>query len=480
MDLNMSALEYVRGVQDGSISAEDFVASTLERIKKVDGRLHAFLSVSDDAIDRAREIDRRARSGERVGACHGMPVSVKDNICVLDTRTTCASRMLEDYVAPYDATVVSRLREQDAVFVGKTNLDEFAMGLTTEFSAYGPSRNPWDTDSVPGGSSGGSAVAVAAHECVASLGSDTGGSVRNPASFCSTVGFKPTYGLLSRYGLISYANSIEQVGPLTRTVRDAAFLLDIMSGPDANDDTTIRGPQRFLDGIDGGIEGKRIGIISEMMQDGTDPAVLSATRDAISKMEGLGAQCENISLDMVKYSVAAYYVITATEAGSNLARYDNLRYGYELPLEGYEFNSYVEEARERFGPEVKRRLIIGGFVPSAGHAGKYFLKALKVKARLTEEVRQAFARYDLLISPTVPMLPFKIGEKIDDPVALFLVDLNTVTANLTGRPAISVPFAVHGGLPIGIQMMADSGQDRLLLRAAHALEQTVRLPGVPL
>jgi aspartyl-tRNA(Asn)/glutamyl-tRNA(Gln) amidotransferase subunit A len=355
------------------------------------------------------------------------------------------------------------------------------MGLTTEFSAFGPSKNPWNTEYVPGGSSGGSAVSVSAFECVASLGSDTGGSVRNPASFCSIVGYKPTYGLISRYGLISYANSIEQIGPLTRTVQDTAFLLNIISGLDTNDNTTVDNKDEdYLSGIDSGIEGKKIGIIKEMIGEGTDPAVLSATKDAISKLEKLGATCEEVSLDMIKYSVAAYYTITATEAGSNLARYDNLRYGYDFPVEGYEFNSYIVKARQNFGPEVTRRMIIGGFVPSAGHAGKYFLKALKVKSKLTREINEAFKKFDLLIAPTVPILPFKIGEKIDDPVSLFLVDINTVTANLTGKPAISVPFAISNGLPIGIQLLADSMQDKLLLQAAHALEQTVSLPEVPI
>ena len=481
MNLKISALEFTQEVQNGNISAEDFVAKTLERIQSIDGKLHAFLSVNEEAVNQAQEIDRKVKSGDKVGACFGMPISIKDNICIKNSKTTCGSKMLENFVAPYDATVIRKLKQQDAIFVGKVNLDEFAMGLTTEFSAFGPSKNPWETDHVPGGSSGGSAVSVSAFECVASLGSDTGGSVRNPASFCSVVGFKPTYGLISRYGLVSYANSIEQIGPLTRTVKDTAFMLNIISGLDSNDNTTVDNKdENYLSGIDSGIEGKKIGIIKEMLGDGVDPAVLSATKDAISKLENLGATCEEISLDMVKYSVAAYYTITATEAGSNLARYDNLRYGYDFSVEGYEFNSYITKARQNFGPEVKRRMIIGGFVPSTGHAGKYFLKALKIKSKLTREINDAFKKFDLLIAPTVPILPFKIGEKIDDPIALFLVDINTVTANLTGKPAISVPFAVSNGLPIGIQLLADSMQDKLLLRAAHALENTVKLPEVPI
>ena len=481
MNLKISALQFIREVKSGNISAEDFVAKTMEQIQNIDTTLHAFLSLNDKAVDQAREIDKKIKLGGKIGQCFGMPISIKDNICIKDTKTTCASKMLENFIAPYDATVITKLKQQDAIFVGKVNLDEFAMGLSTEFSAYGPSKNPWNTDYVPGGSSGGSAVSVSAFECVASLGSDTGGSVRNPASFCSTVGYKPTYGLISRYGLISYANSIEQIGPLTRTVEDAAFMLNLIAGLDSNDNTTVNNNNEdYLKDINSGIEGKKIGIIKEMIGDGIDPSVLSATKDAISKLEGLGAICEEISLDMVKYSVAAYYAITTTEAGSNLARYDNLRYGYDFSVEGYEFNSYIEKARKRLGPEVTRRMILGGFVPSAGYAGKYFLKALKVKTKLTRQINDAFKKFDLLISPTVPILPFKIGEKINDPVALFLIDINTVTANLTGKPAISIPYAISNGLPIGIQLIANSMNDKLLLQAAHALEKTVKLPEVPI
>ena len=481
MNLNISALDYTREVKTGNISAEDFTAKTLERIHCLDKKLHAFLSVNDDAINQAREIDKKIKAGKPIGCCFGMPISIKDNICIKNSKTTCASKMLENFVAPYDATVISKLKQQDAIFIGKANMDEFAMGITTEFSAYGPSKNPWNTDCVPGGSSGGSAVSVSASECIASLGSDTGGSVRNPASFCSVVGYKPTYGLISRFGLVSYANSIEQIGPLTKTVKDTAFMLNIITGADPNDNTTINNTDNdYLTDIDVGIQGKKIGIVKEMTGDGTDPAVHSATNDAITKLESLGAICEEVSLDMVKYSVAAYYTITATEAGSNLARYDNLRYGYDFSVEGYEFNSYISKARRNFGPEVTRRMIIGGFVPSAGHAGKYFLKALKVKSKLTKEINDTFKKFDLLVAPTVPVLPFKIGEKINDPVSLFLLDVNTVTANLTGKPAISIPFANSNGLPIGIQLMADSLNDKSLLQAAHALQQTVKLPEVPI
>ncbi len=478
MNLEISALKYLDEIKNENFTVEEFISKIIERIKKIDGNLHAFLSINENAIEQAKEIDRKIKSKEKIGKCMGMPLSIKDNICVKDTKTTCASKMLEDFISPYDATVIKNLKSEDAIIIGKTNLDEFAMGLTTEFSAFGPSKNPWNTDYVPGGSSGGSAVSVSALECIASLGSDTGGSVRNPASFCSTVGFKPTYGLISRYGLISYSNSIEQIGPLTRTVEDTAFLLNIIAGQDPMDNTTIDNKgENYLKNLDAGIDGKKIGVISEMTKN-VDKEVSSATKNAIVQFEKLGAKIEEISLDMIDYSVASYYTITATEAGSNLARYDNLRYGYDFDLEGYEFNSYISKARKNFGPEVTRRMILGGFVPSAGHAGKYFLKALKVKNKLTAEINEAFTKVDLLISPTVPILPFKFGEKIDDPVALFLIDFNTVTANLTGKPAISVPFEISNGLPIGIQIHANTLQDKLVLQAAHALEKTTNLPGV--
>ncbi len=481
MNLGISALKYVEEVKNGNFTVEEFISKTKDQIKKNDEKLHAYLSLNENVIDQAKTLDKKIKNKEKVGACFGMPISIKDNICVKGGKTTCASKMLENFVAPYDATVVSKLKSEDVILMGKVNLDEFAMGFSTEFSAFGPSRNPWNQDYVPGGSSGGSAVSVSALECVASLGSDTGGSVRNPASFCSVVGYKPTYGLISRYGLISYANSIEQIGPLTRTVEDTAFLLNIISGIDHNDDTTLDNKNEdYLSNIDAGVEGKKIGIIKEMVGQGTDKEVVSATNNAIKNLEELGAKIEEISLDMVDYSVASYYTITSTEAGSNLARYDNLRYGFDFPLEGYEFNSYISKARKNFGPEVTRRMIVGGFVPSAGYAGKYFLKALKVKKKLTDEINEAFKKVDFLIAPTVPILPFKIGEKIDDPIALFLVDFNTVTANLTKKPAISVPFEISNGLPIGIQLLANEKQDKALLQAAYALQNTVNLPEVPI
>jgi len=481
MNLKTSILDYINDVKSGSFTVEEFTSATIQRIKDVDGDVHAYLSLNESAIDNARIIDKKISAGEKVGVCYGFPISIKDNICITGSKTTCASRILENFVAPYTATVVSKLQSEDAIITGKTNLDEFAMGLTTEFSAYGPTKNPWNLNYVPGGSSGGSAASVAADECLASLGSDTGGSVRNPASFCSVVGLKPTYGLISRYGLISYANSIEQIGPVTKTVKDCGFLLNIIAGQDSNDDTTVDNANSdYLSDIEHGIDGKKIGIIKEMTSDGLSPEVSAATKDAIQDFEKLGASCEEISLPTIPYTVAAYYTITSTEAGSNLARYDNIRYGYDFESEGYEYNSYISKSRTKFGPEVIRRIILGGFVPSAGHAGKYFLKALKVKSKLISEVSTAFEKYDFLISPTAPVQPFQFGEKIDDPVTLMLLDYNTVTANLTGKPAISVPYRVVDGLPIGMQIMGNSLKEESLLQAAFALESKTELPEVPL
>ena len=469
MDLQASAASLAGMVRNGELSAEDLIASTMDRIEQTRD-LNMFISTNQDAIRQAQEMDRTIRSGGRVGRLAGIPVSIKDNICTKDHRTTCASRMLENYTPPYDATVVRRLQDEGAIIVGKTNMDEFAMGLSTEFSAFGPTFNPLNPRFVPGGSSGGSAASVATATSSISLGSDTGGSVRNPASFCGVVGFKPTYGMVSRYGLISYANSIEQIGPMGRTIQDVALAMGVISGPDINDDTTIRSAPPEFGAVRADLDGKRVGLVRQMAPDDLDRGIRVVLDRAVSRMESNGAVCEDVSLETVKYSVAAYYTITSTEAGSNLARYDNIRYGYDLDQEGYEFHRYLTKARGRFGPEVKRRLIAGGFVPSAGYAGRYFLKALKVKSRLSREVNELFGKYDYLVSPTVPMLPFRIGEKIDDPVALFLVDINTVTANLTGKPAVSVPCGESEGLPVGIQMMADSMKDAQLLGAATVLE----------
>jgi aspartyl-tRNA(Asn)/glutamyl-tRNA(Gln) amidotransferase subunit A len=444
---------------------------------------------SKEALEQARALDKKIRDGQDAGALAGVALSIKDNICVKGLRTTCASKMLESYVPPYDATVVRRLKQAGAIIIGKVNLDEFAMGSTTEFSRHGPTRNPWDISRVPGGSSGGSAASVAALECAASLGSDTGGSVRCPASFCSVVGLKPTYGLVSRYGLVSYANSLEQVGPVGRTVEDVAAVMNVIAGIDEHDHTTAAVGARpvYSAGHGGRQQLLRVGLVKEFVE-GADPAVAKVIYGAMDTLAKQGCRCEETSLGAVKYTLASYYTIAMAEASSNLARYDNVRYGFDdLNPEGYEWNSYFAKARSNFGEEVKRRIIVGSYVLSSGYYGKYYLKAQQVRSILRKELKSLFKHYDVLIGPTMPILPFKIGEKIeDDPLKMYLVDIDTVVANLAGNPAISVPagFAAAaaadgGGLPVGLQMMADEFQEEKMLDAAFLFEGAAKVQRSP-
>jgi aspartyl-tRNA(Asn)/glutamyl-tRNA(Gln) amidotransferase subunit A len=383
--------------------------------------------------------------------------------------------MLDGYIPPYDATVVERLQQAGAIIVGKANLDEFAMGSTTEFSRHGTTRNPWDIGRVPGGSSGGSAASVAALECAASLGSDTGGSVRCPASFCSVVGVKPTYGLISRYGLVSYSNSLEQIGPLGRTVPDVVSVLNVIAGADENDHTTASGrPSYALRER----KGLRVALVREFLE-GADPAVSKVIHKAVDTLSSQGCRCEEASIASVQYSLASYYTIATAEASSNLARYDNVRYGFDMSPEGYEWNSYFAKARGNFGEEVKRRIIVGSYVLSSGYYGKYYLKAQQVRSLLKRELKALLKKYDVLIGPTMPILPFKIGEKIDDPLKMYLVDIDTVVANLTGMPAISVPAGFADGLPVGLQIIADEFQEQTMLDAAHLFEQAAKVQRSP-
>ena len=454
-------------VRQGEWTATDIISDTIQQIQQK-AHLNAFITINDKALERAAQIDDMIRNGQDPGRLAGVPISIKDNICTSFMRTTCGSRMLEEFTPPYNATVVDRIISEGGIIVGKTNMDEFAMGISTEFSAFGMAHNPYRTDYVPGGSSGGSAVSLASHTSALSLGSDTGGSVRNPASFCGVVGLKPTYGTISRYGLVSYSNSIEQIGPMGRTIPDVSLLYGIICGRDIQDDTT-HDISHMIDRP--GLEGKRVGIVQQMMPDTIHEGVRCCMEDTIHVMEGMGATCDYVSLNMIPYAVPAYYTITSTEAASNLARYDNIRYGYDMDATGYEFHRYVAKSRERFGPEVKRRIILGGFVSSHGYEGRYFLKALGVKRRLTEQVDDTLKRYDYLISPTVPVPPFRRDTKLDDPVSMLNMDINTVTANLAGKPAISIPAGYTDGLPVGVQLMGKSDMDMDLLEAARALEQ---------
>ena len=463
------------GIKSREFSAEEYIYQLLERIEKVELKVNAFVSVSKEALDKARVIDKKIRDGEQVGALAGVAVSIKDNICTKGIKTTCASKMLETFVPPYDATVVKRLYDAGAIVIGKTNLDEFAMGSTTEFSRHGTTRNPWDISMVPGGSSGGSAASVAALECTISLGSDTGGSVRCPASFCSAVGLKPTYGLVSRYGLVSYANSLEQIGPFGRTVSDVVSVLNAIAGADENDHTTAEGKPMYslLER-----KGLRVGLVREFIE-GAEPTVAKVIHKAVDTLVREGCRCEETSLASVQYALASYYTIATAEASSNLARYDNIRYGFDLSPEGYEWNSYFARVRSNFGEEVKRRVIVGSYVLSSGYYGKYYLKAQQVRSLLKRELKTLFEKYDVLIGPTMPILPFKIGEKIDDPVKMYLVDIDTVVANLAGMPAVSVPAGFADGLPVGLQIMADEFQEQTMLDAAYLFEQAAKVQRSP-
>ncbi|HEV8387816.1 MAG TPA: Asp-tRNA(Asn)/Glu-tRNA(Gln) amidotransferase subunit GatA [Nitrososphaera sp.] len=472
----LDSAQVAAGIRNRDFSAEEYVQQLLERIEKVEPKVNAFITViGEPALERARWLDRKIKDGEQVGALAGVAVSIKDNICVKGTKTTCASKMLDNYIPPYDATVVKRLFDAGAILIGKTNLDEFAMGSTTEFSKKGATRNPWDIARVPGGSSGGSAASVAALECALSLGSDTGGSVRCPASFCSVLGLKPTYGLVSRYGLISYANSLEQIGPFGRTVADVSAMLNAIAGQDERDHTTAGDKRRYTPGSDKPL---RIGIVKEFTE-GADPDISKIVYSSAEKLESIGCKCDQVTSSSVEYALASYYTIATAEASSNLARYDNMRYGFEMTPEGYEWNSYFAKARSNFGEEVKRRIILGSYVLSSGYYGKYYLKAQQVRSVLRKEFASLFKQYDALIGPTMPILPFKIGEKLDDPLKMYLVDVDTVVANLTGMPAISVPAGFVGNLPVGLQIMADNFQEQTILDAASMLEKSAGIQRSP-
>ncbi|MFL6482796.1 MAG: Asp-tRNA(Asn)/Glu-tRNA(Gln) amidotransferase subunit GatA [Nitrososphaera sp.] len=473
----LPAEQVVKGIKSGELSVEEYISHLFERIERVEPKINAFVTLhKEEALNRARILGKKIGEGKQSGPLAGVAFSIKDNICTKGMKTSCASKMLESYIPAYDATVIKRLLAADAIIIGKANLDEFAMGSTTEFSRYGPTRNPWDTRRVSGGSSGGSAASVAAFECTASLGSDTGGSVRCPASFCSVVGLKPTYGLVSRFGLVSYANSLEQIGPIGRTVSDVVSFLNVIAGPDENDHTTTRAnkPSYSLKER----KGLRVGLVKEFIE-GADSAVSKIIYKAVDTLAKQECYCEEVSLPSVEYALASYYTIATAEASSNLARYDNIRYGFDMNPEGYEWNSYFVRARGNFGEEAKRRIIVGSYVLSSGYYGKYYMKAHQARSLLKREMESLFNRYDALVGPTMPILPFKIGERIDDPLKMYLVDIDTVVANLTGMPAISVPAGFADGLPVGLQIMADQFAEQTLVDVAYLFEQTAKVQRSP-
>lgn len=469
-----SLVEVRNAIASKQISAVELTRQVLQRIESLDPVLHSYNEVwAERALQVAREVDQ----GQRKGELAGVPIALKDNLCTRHGRTTCSSRMLENFKAPYDATVVQKLESAGAVIVGKTNLDEFAMGSSTENSAFGPTRNPWDTDRVPGGSSGGSAAALAASMCYGSIGSDTGGSIRQPASLCGLVGLKPTYGRISRYGLVAFASSLDQIGPFAWTVSDAALLLKVMSGHDPRDSTSAPvGVPDYVGEVDRPIEGLRIGIVKEYQSlPGLDPQVKSAVEQAIRTYEKLGARIIEVSLPNSAYGIAAYYVIAPCEASSNLARYDGVHYGHRTREPVTDIVELFSKSRaEGFGDEVKRRIMIGTYALSSGYYDAYYVRAQKVRALIKQDFDKAFESCDVILTPTSPMPAFRIGEKSADPLSMYLCDIFTVTCNIAALPGISLPCGFTGDdkpLPIGMQLLAPAFGESTLLRAARMFER---------
>ena len=456
----------------GQASSVELTRAALDRIADVEERVRAFVTVTEDAaLEQARRADLRIAEGD-AGPLTGIPVQLKDNICTRGVRTTCSSKMLERFVPPYDATVAARLYDAGAVLVGKGNLDEFAMGSSTENSAFRTTLNPWDTGRVPGGSSGGPAAAVAAGECVYALGSDTGGSIRQPAALCGVVGMKPTYGLVSRYGLVAFASSLDQIGPITRDVTDSALVLRAVAGHDRRDSTSIEcDVPDYASTIGQGVAGLRVGVPREYLVDGLEPGVESAVLRAVETLEGLGARVEEVSLPHTRYALAVYYIIAPSEASANLARYDGVKYGHSSSEPGSMWDALEMTRQEGFGPEVKRRIMLGSYALSAGYYDAYYLKAQRVRTLIRREFQQVFERVDALATPTSPSVAFRLGERTADPLSMYVSDILTIPANIAGIPGISVPAGLSDGLPVGLQLLAPPLAEETLFRVAYAYEQ---------
>jgi len=456
------------------VSATEVTHAYLQRIEAVEPKVRAYMTVTaEEALAQAARVDRRLASGEPAGLLGGVPLAIKDVICTKGVRTTCSSKILENFIPPYDATVIERLKVQDAVFLGKTNMDEFAMGSSTENSAYFPTRNPWHPEYVPGGSSGGSAAAVAADLCAGALGSDTGGSIRQPAALCGIAGLKPTYGRVSRYGLVAFASSLDQIGPLAKDVRDCAILLKVIAGHDPLDSTSADIPvPDYTAFLTGDVKGVRIGIPSEYFVEGMDPEIEGAIWEAIRVLESLGAVSEKVSLPHTEYAVATYYLIAPAEASSNLARYDGVKYGYRTARSDDILEMYQRTRREGFGPEVKRRIMLGTYALSAGYYDAYYLKALKVRTLIKRDFDEVFTHFDVIVTPTSPTAAFRFGEKTEDPLQMYLSDIFTIPCNLAGLPGISIPCGFTGrGLPIGLQILGKPFDEGTVLKVAYAYEQ---------
>lgn len=460
------------------VKITEVLDSVFKRIEEVEPKIDAFVTLDKEyAYNRAKLLEEKLESGEAYGKLFGIPVAIKDNMCMKDTLTTCSSRMLSNFISPYDATVIKKLEQEGAIIIGKTNMDEFAMGSSTESSYVKKTKNPWNTECVPGGSSGGSAAAVAADMVIASLGSDTGGSIRQPASYCSVVGLKPTYGLVSRFGLVAFASSLDQIGPFTKDVKDAAIMLDTIAGKDTMDTTSIeRNCECYENALTGNIKGLKVGVPREFLKEGLNEEVKEAFENSLEELKKLGAEIVDISLNFAKYALPAYYIIATAEASSNLARYDGIKYGYRTN----DFDSlddiYKKSRTEGFGDEVKRRIMLGTYVLSSGYYDAYYKRAGQVRTLITEDFNKAFDSVDVICIPTCPRTPFKFGEKSDNPVEMYLEDIYTVPVNIAGLPGISVPCAFDkNGLPIGLQFIAKAFNEETLLNASYAYEQSTKV-----
>ena len=466
--------ELVEKLEKGEVTSEEITRSYFDRIKEIDPKVKAYVStLEDEAIAKAKKVDEDRKAGKPVSKFAGIPIGIKDNMCITGTKTTCSSKMLENFVAPYDATVIEKLNKEDLVYLGKLNMDEFAMGGSTEHSAFFKTCNPWDLDRVPGGSSGGSAAAVAADIAPWTLGSDTGGSIRQPASLCGIVGLKPTYGLVSRYGLVAFASSLDQIGPLTKDVTDSAMLLNLIAGHDEKDSTSVdAGEKDYTKALVNDVKGMRIGLPKEYLGEGINEEVREAILAVAKKYEEMGAIVEDCSFEVGQYATSVYYIIACAEASSNLGRFDGIRYGYRT--ENFENlkDIYKNSRSEGFGPEVKRRIMLGTYVLSSGYYDAYYKKAQKVRTVITNAYNELFGKYDLLLTPTSPTTAFKIGEKSSNPLEMYLADICTVPVNIGGLPGISVPCSLDSkGMPIGFQLVGKPFSEETLLRAAYSYEQ---------
>lgn len=471
---DLTLLEAARALADGGLSSVELTQACLDRIAQVDGKVHAFLKVdADGALAAARASDERRRARNPVGPVDGVPIALKDLICTEGVETTAGSKILKGFVPPYDATVTAQLKAAGMPILGKLNLDEFAMGSSNESSAFGPTHNPWELSRTPGGSSGGSAAAVAAREVPCALGTDTGGSIRQPAALTNLVGLKPTYGRVSRYGVVAFASSLDQVGPLTRTVGDAAALLQLLARHDPNDSTSATvEAQDYSQSLEAGAAGMKLGIPKEYFVDGMDPEVRAAVEAAAKDYERMGAKLVEISLPHTKYALATYYLIAPAEASSNLARYDGVRFGQRAKEVKGLRELYARTREEGFGEEVKRRIMLGTYALSAGYYDAYYLKAQKVRTLIRHDFLQAFEKVDAVLSPTSPVPAFKLGEKVDDPLSMYLMDVFTLPCNLAGLPGVSIPCGFTGdGLPIGLQLLGKPFDEAGLLRMARAYER---------